>query len=226
MIIVLLISSLPSAVTDKRYGFSLDRPFTILQASKNFFMNVYNIIKDNLIETDLGNIKTMQESMILEDFESGDLSKLYVPKDHLGTARISIDTKTYYHGNASLKILMKLPFDSPLLISSESKYTNWKDYNFVNLWIKDDGFNGMFEFIIVDADGDWWHYYNKDVLKKQSWTLVKMPLKSFNNPEWTEHGNRKQNFENITKYFLKITPNKEIQGSYSINIDEIYLSDI
>lgn len=226
IILVLVLSSFPGVLINYKYEMALNRPFSIANGLKAFLMDVYNIIKYNMIESDLGNIKTMQEPKVIENFELYDLKNFYLSKEHINKVKVSLDPILYYTDNTSIKISIDIPIDSPLLLTSIPLNKDWEKYNFVNLWIRSNGFKGMFEFILVDNDGDWWHYYDKDVLKKQEWTIVKMPLKSFNNPWWTQHGNKKQDFDEIAKYIIKITPDGELIGNYSVNIDEIYLSDI
>jgi len=224
--IILILSSIPAMVINKKYDISVSNPRITINSLKDFFFDIYNTIKYNLIETDLGNIKTMQEPKLIENFEITDLKNFYLSKEHVDKVKVTLDHKEYYKDNTSLELSLCLPIDSPVLVQKITDYNNWVKYNYVNLWFKSDGFSGMFEFIIIDSDSDWWHYYDKDILEKQSWTLVKMPLKSFNNPPWTQHGNRKQNFDSITKYIIKIVPDEKEKGNHSIHIDEIYLSDI
>lgn len=200
---------------------SLNKPLSIEYATTNLFFTIYNKIKYNIIESDLGNIRSVKEPIIIEDFENINPLKRYQSREY-PFVKITLDSESY-SGNSSIKIAFNSSSDSALLLNFYLRNNNWNSYNFVNLWIKSDDFSGMLEFILVDADGDWWHYYIQDI--KKNWSLIKMPLSSFDNPVWTHHGNGKHNFENVTKYFIKIDSANDKEQS-SINIDEIFLSDI
>lgn len=225
ILILILILSLVPAYINQVNTISLN-PINLVGLQKDFFLDIYNKVKYNMIEEDLGNIKTMQEPKIIDDFENTNLTNFYMPKELVDILDVTLDHKEYYTGNTSLKLHLKLPIKYPVLVQRIPFQTDWNEYNYVNLWLKSDGFKGMFEFIIVDNDGDWWHYYDKDILNKKEWSLIKMPLKSFNNPSWTQHGNRKQDFDKIVRYIFKIVPEQKETGNHSVYIDEIYLSDI
>jgi hypothetical protein len=194
----------------------------MLTSTSDFLLSIYNTAKYNIIETEMGNIKTMREPYAIDDFEYSNLTNFYIPQD--GTFNVSLDGREHYTGNSSLK----LAFSPGLQISVIRMLSkaSWNDYNYANLWVKGDSVGGMLEFIIIDADGDWWHYYDNTILQKSNWTLLKMPLKSFNNPSWTRHGNRKQNFDTVTGYAIKISAVKKEPGNHSVYFDSIYLSDI
>jgi hypothetical protein len=198
----------------------------IIKSLKIYFLDIYNTAKYNVIEDDMGNIRTMQEPKIIDNFTNIDLSNFYIIKDSIYALKATLDYTEYYSGNASLLITYKTPSKDQILAVKISNISDWKNYNYINIWLKSDDAGGKFEFIITDADGDWWHYYNNDILFTNNWTLLKMPLKSFNNPSWTQRGNGKQNFENVTQYLIRIIPQKDEPGYHTLNLDEIYLSDI
>lgn len=178
----------------------------------------YNLLKNEIIDTNLGVSKPIEKSRILDDFEEkNDL----VLESNNESAELIATNKEFHEGKKSLQLEINTPTKNEIILQKKISPSNWNEYDYLNLWIKNKGVLGGFGIILVDEDGDWWHYDNDQILKKQEWTLLKISLASLKNYEWTHHGNRR--LDSIVGYKLKFEPYPK-KSDYTVFIDDIHLS--
>lgn len=197
--------------------------YTPFMYAKNVSINdqmltTYNLLKNEIIDTNLGSIKTIEEGKVLDDFEE---ENKFILQANNEPAKLTITDKEFYKGRKAIKIEIKTPTKNEVIIKKEVGPSDWSHYNYLNLWIKNKGEMEWLGIVLIDEDGDWWHYDNDQILKKQEWTLLKIPLASLKNYEWTRHGNKKMN--KIVEYMLKFGHCQK-KSDYEVIIDNIYLS--
>lgn len=178
----------------------------------------YNLLKNDIIDTNIGSSKTLEKKKILDDFEE---KNDFILEKGEELSELKITSEEVYEGGKSLQLKIKTPTKNDILLRKEINPSDWNEYNYFNLWIKNKAKLGWFGIILIDEDGDWWHYDNDQILKKQEWTLLKIPLASLKNYEWTQHGNRKM--DKIVEYRLKFQSYPK-KSDYEGFIDNAYLS--
>lgn len=181
-------------------------------------LTVYNLLKNEIIDTNLGSIKSLEEIKILDDFEEKNDFILQAGNE---LAKLTVTSQEFREGKNALRLKIKTPIKEDVILQREIAPSDWAEYTYFNLWIKNKGELGWFGIILVDEDGDWWHYDNDQILKKQEWTLLKIPLASLKNYEWTHHGNRKM--DKVIGYKLRFESYPK-ESDYEVFIDEIHLS--
>ena len=177
----------------------------------------YNLLKNEITDTNLGTTEVIEKSNNLDNFE-GKNDFILASKNE--SAKLTL-SKECYEGKQCLKLEIQTPTKSEITLKKEINPSDWNEYGYFNLWIKNKGEFGWLGIVLVDEDGDWWHYDNDQILKKQEWTLLKIPLASLKNYEWTNHGNGRM--DKIIEYRFKF---KEYPGEskYEVFIDHIHLS--
>jgi len=193
-------------------------------------LTTYNILKNNVIDTNLGDIKMIEGFKLIDNFDKDDGRYKLIKNNQ--DATMGYTTQGVYEGEKALELTIKLPTTAPIRIQTEKdlekirEYTNsndWKDYDFINIWIKNDCGMGWFGIILTDEDGDLWQYHDDQILKKKEWTLLKVPIKSLKTYD-SSHGNGK--FDRIVQYILNFDSYVGKKGSCKIDIDKMYLSKI
>lgn len=181
-------------------------------------LTTYNLLKNEIVDTNIGGAKPLEKVRVLDDFEE---KNEFTVELNGGLAKLTTTSEQVHEGKYSLKLEVKTPTKNEIILQKKVTPSNWGSYNYFNLWIKNKGQLGWFGIILIDEDGDWWHYDNDQILKKQDWTLLKVPLASLRNYEWSKHGNRKM--DNIIGYRLKFGPYQK-ESDYEVMIDDIHLS--
>lgn len=181
-------------------------------------LTLYNSLKNEIVDFNLGSINAIDGKEILEDFEE---ENYFVLETNGESAEAILTDEDSAEGTSSLKLKITTPTKRPIILYKKINPSDWSQYDYFNLWIKNEGEYGWFGIILVDEDGDRWQYDNDQILKKKDWTLLKIPLRALKNYENSNKGNKKM--DNIIEYQLKFGEHQKV-SNYKGLIDQIYLS--
>lgn len=201
--------------------------FTIIYLPFMYFGNIsmgeqllatYNILKEDIIDTNLGSIKSGEQIRVIDDFEE---KNNLILKPSEGLVTLTITDKENYEGKKAARITIKAPIKEEVMLRRKIEPSSWGEYNYLNLWVKNKGELGWFGVYLIDIDGEWWNYDSDQVLKEQKWTLIKIPIASLKNYGWTKSSNGKM--DNVVEYQLKFHTYAK-KSDYEAFVDYIYLS--
>jgi hypothetical protein len=195
----------------------------------NHISSIYTIILDDVtIDEKNNNEQTdknieFQKQMVLDSFENKTSEYSVVSgKEYNPYLQIVPYGK---EGNC-LKISFNTPIVHDVTIKKPVDFNNWKNYLYLTFWIKSEQNLGTFEVIVEDKDGDFWHYFNEELLLKRDWQLVTIPFTKLENPDWSHKGNGRLNLDNVTNIYFNFNSleGQKSRYIYSIYVDEIYLT--
>jgi len=98
-------------------------------------------------------------------------------------------------------------------IDFEPSNTDWSEYNSINFFVKGTGEPSELEFVIEEADGDMWHFFDEEILKTEKLTLVNISFEHIIRSK-ESLGDGKKDFHNVKMFQLVITcPNRAVNNT-------------
>jgi len=178
-------------------------------------------------------LKNTELSMLVDDFEGkvkGDYKVNYVNEG--ASFDFDLNDKFVTSGKSGLELNW-----SPQTTDGDSTIELWEwvnsdfsDYNAIVLSVNSDGKGGIFNFRLVEKDGDAWAYANSELLGIKDKTELLIPISEltyvdfydFNPPG--KKGNKKFEGSNIDGYLFNLFLIEGMQtGPRKIHIDKISL---
>ena len=199
----------------------------------SLFLNEVSLGETKIVEKDIVEKKEVEKESniefhkekIIDNFE--DTTTGYISfGENFTDANAKLQISSLGFGGKSLKFSFDVPVQEDMIIGKDLTEKNFKEYIYISFWIKSVSDYGLFEFIIEDEDGDWWHYFDDKILSNsKDWQKVTIELRSLENPDWTRQGNGKLNLESIRRFYFNFnSPEDELkQERYMVYIDEITL---
>ncbi|MAG50317.1 hypothetical protein CL621_01590 [archaeon] len=193
---------------------------------RNHLQSIYDTFLSNAATLGEKEVKTVEEGFkfkdtkTIDDFENEEIGYIIKSGENCES---SLSDKSK-EGKQSLMVSCPLPLKEDLTFDKEINMEDWSRYNYIHLWISNNGDMESFEIIIEENDGDWWHYFDEKILQNDGWQSISVPLNRFKNPEWTRHGNRRRSFDKIRSLKFNFNPYEENgEGIYTVYIDKVYL---
>ncbi len=186
-------------------------------------LELYNILKNNVMDTNLGEIRVADEGKVIDNFEE---EKNYTLNIKMDKSEFKYNSQLAFEGKRSLEVQIKIPIRSEITIGINITPQDWKDYDYFNMWVKNEkAHEGWLGVRLIDEQNEKWHYDNKEILKQEKWTLLKVPLASLKNYKKVSPGNGRM--DKIIGYEITFAKfETENPSIHKIFIDKIYLSKI